>query len=406
MANETFHNPDQHMSALRTIIAGGRKRIGLLLGAGASAGMHKENGDYPLIPAVEGLTHQVLGKLEAEFGTQIEALKAEIAPKDDIETMLSRIRSLAGVIGSAKIHGLDGPGYGKLSDRICAEIGEIVNVSLPSTGSAYEDLVTWIVGANRDHPVEVFTTNYDLLLEEALERVRAPYFDGFTGGREPFFDPVTVSNNDLPSRWTRLWKLHGSLGWSSNSKGEIIREGKDSATHLVFPEHLKYEQTQKAPYAALLDRLRNFLATPDTLLICAGFSFADAHISARIDEGLASNPSASVFAFQFKKLEAETCASELGKRLPNFSVYSRDAAIVNGSTGIWRVPAEMPTKDWAPIRLSYWAAPKPDSPCEFILGGIEPFSHFFSQSRSAQAFAEVKIQEIISSNLPVTGSEQ
>jgi len=31
MKNETFHNPDQHMSALRTIIAGGRKRIGLLL---------------------------------------------------------------------------------------------------------------------------------------------------------------------------------------------------------------------------------------------------------------------------------------------------------------------------------------------------------------------------------------
>ena len=44
----------------------------------------------------------------------------------------------------------------------------------------------------------------------------------------------------------------------------------------MFPEHLKYEQTQKAPYAALLDRLRAFLATPDTLLISVGFSFADA----------------------------------------------------------------------------------------------------------------------------------
>ena len=36
MPNETIHNPDQYMTALRTIIAGGRKRIGLLLGAGAS----------------------------------------------------------------------------------------------------------------------------------------------------------------------------------------------------------------------------------------------------------------------------------------------------------------------------------------------------------------------------------
>jgi hypothetical protein len=47
-------------------------------------------------------------------------------------------------------------------------------------------------------------------------------------GREPFFDPVSVSRSDLP------------------------------ASHLVFPEHLKYDQTQKAPYAALLDRLRAF----------------------------------------------------------------------------------------------------------------------------------------------------
>jgi len=293
MPNETIHNPDQHMTALRTIIAGGRKRIGLLLGAGASAGMRRNDGSYPLIPAVAGLTLKVLTILDVEYNKQIIELTKELAPKGDIESILSRVRALAKIIGPAKIHGLDGSGYTKFGERICEEIGKIVNVSLPTTGSAYSDLVTWIVGTARDHPVEIFTTNYDLLMEEALERVRAPYFDGFTGGRDPFFDPVTVANNDLPARWTRLWKLHGSLGWSSNDKDEVVRTGKDSAKHLVFPEHLKYEQTQKAPYSALLDRLRAFLATPDTLLISVGFSFADAHISARIDEGLASNPSAS-----------------------------------------------------------------------------------------------------------------
>jgi len=386
MPNETIHNPDQYMTALRTIIAGGRKRIGLLLGAGASAGMRKDDGTYPLIPAVVGLTTKVLALLEAEYGNQIAELRKELAPKEDIETILSRVRALAKIIGPAKIHDLDGPGYSKLSDRICEEIGKIVNVSLPTNGSAYSDIVTWIVGTARDHPVEIFTTNYDLLLEEALERVRAPYFDGFTGGRDPFFDPVTVSNNDLPARWTRLWKLHGSLGWCSNDKDEVVRTGKDSARHLVFPEHLKYEQTQKAPYAALLDRLRAFLATPDTLLISVGFSFADAHISARVDEGLAANPSASVFAFQFQNLCKEICASELGRRLPNFSVYARDAAVVNGSEGAWRVPNELPSKDWGPIRASYWSKPDDSAPHEFILGGIEPFARFFSASRSTQIF--------------------
>ena len=386
MPNETIHNPDQYMTALRTIIAGGRKKIGLLLGAGASAGMRKEDGTYPLIPAVAGLTTKVLAILEADYGGQFIELKKELAPKEDIETILSRVRSLAKIIGPAKIHGLDGSGYSNLGERICEEIGAIVNVSLPVSGSAYSEIVTWIVGTARDHPVEIFTTNYDLLMEEALERVRAPYFDGFTGGRDPFFDPVTVSNNDLPARWTRLWKLHGSLGWCSNDKDEVVRTGKDSAKHLVFPEHLKYEQTQKAPYAALLDRLRAFLATPDTLLISVGFSFADAHISARIDEGLAANPSASVFAFQFQKLANEGCARELGRRLPNFSVYARDAAVVNGSEGAWRVPSDLPSKDWGPIRSSYWSPSNDTSPHEFVLGGIEPFARFFSASRSTQIF--------------------
>ena len=37
----SVHNPDQYMASLRTIIAQGRKRIGLLIGAGGPAGMAK-----------------------------------------------------------------------------------------------------------------------------------------------------------------------------------------------------------------------------------------------------------------------------------------------------------------------------------------------------------------------------
>lgn len=377
-----IHNPDQYMAALRTIIAQGRKRIGLLVGAGASAGMAREDGKYPLIPAVAGLTSQVLATLAPKYGPQISALKSELA-QHDIETILSRIRSLSKVIGSAKVHNLDGVGFEQFGMDICSEIGRIVNVQLPTGRSAYSDLVNWITGTSRDYPVEIFTTNYDLLLEEAFENVRAPYFDGFTGGREPFFDPVSVSRNDLPARWTRLWKLHGSLGWYASAKNEVIRSGKNSDTHLVFPEHLKYDQTQKAPYAALLDRLRAFLLTPDTLLISIGFSFADAHIASRVDEALAANPSASVFAFQFKKLEEELAACDLARRLPNFSVYARDKAKVNGMRGKWEVSSDLPSRDWEPIRLTYWDAGKK----EFLLGAIEDFARFFAASRSIQAFA-------------------
>jgi hypothetical protein len=108
--NVTVHNPDQHMQALRTIIAQGRKRIGLLIGAGGPAGMADADGNYPLIPAVEGLTTQVLAAMQSTHGTQITALKAELK-KHDIETILSRIRSFAGVLGTSKVHDIDGAGY-------------------------------------------------------------------------------------------------------------------------------------------------------------------------------------------------------------------------------------------------------------------------------------------------------
>jgi hypothetical protein len=382
----SIHNPDQHMAALRTIIAQGRKRIGLLIGAGAPAGMERDDGSYPLIPAVAGLTEHVLKVLKPTYEKQILALKSELQ-KDDIETLLSRVRSLSKVIGTAKIHELDGAGFEKFGEAICGEIGKVVDVRLPKSSSAYSELVNWITGASRDYPIEIFTTNYDLLFEEAFEASRAPYFDGFTGGREPFFDPVSVASNDLPPRWTRLWKLHGSLGWSSSEKGEVIRTGKSNATHLVFPEHLKYDQTQKAPYTALLDRLRAFLSTPDTLLVSIGFSFSDAHVAARVDEGLAGNPSASVFAFQFKSLSDEMGACDLAKRRSNFSVYAKDRAMVNGTEGNWSLPPELPSKDWAPIRATYWGKFHSTEPEQFLLGAIEPFARFFSASRSSQAFS-------------------
>jgi hypothetical protein len=206
----SVHNPDQYMASLRQIIAQGRKRLGLLIGAGAPAGIFLPGAAKPLIPAVAGLTEQVLDTLKGKYGTTLDSVRAEI-DNSNIETILSRVRSLAGVIGKTKVHDLDGDGHKALSEAICEQIGCIVNQPLPAGSSPYTEFVTWISGSNRVHPVEIFTTNYDLLFEQALERTRAPFFDGFTGARQPFFDPASVASNDLPARWTRLWKLHGEV---------------------------------------------------------------------------------------------------------------------------------------------------------------------------------------------------
>ncbi len=161
--------------------------------------------------------------------------------------------------------------------------------------------------------------------------------------------------------------------------------GNSNSTHLIYPEHLKYDQTQKAPYAAFFDRLRAFLTTKDTLLIAVGFSFADAHVSSRVDESLAANPSASVFAFQFREMAKEACACALAAKRPNFSVYARDRAMINGVDGEWRTGDPL-SRDWEPIRSTYLSTVDPNKP-EFLLGDFTGLARFLALSRSGQAFS-------------------
>ena len=376
------HNPDQYMVSLRQIIAQGRKRIGMIVGAGVPAGITKPKSEDSLIPTVAGLTTSVVDALKGEFGHTLDRLIPELE-NPNVEGILSRVRNLADVIGETKVHGLDGKGFRNLATAICEQIGTIVNQDLPDGISPYTELVAWIAGTDRPHPIEIFTTNYDLLFEQALERSKVPYFDGFSGANEPFFDPASVSSNDLPPRWVRLWKLHGSLGWTTNSKSEVIRSGRREATHLIFPEQLKYDQTQKAPYSALFDRLRDFLMTPDTLLIATGFSFADAHISARIDECLSANPTTSVFAFQFKELRKEGHATDIATRRSNMSVYSPDKALINGIGAPWQ-PGDPPTRDWHSIRDTYWSPGSDGADGKFELGSFSRLARFFASSGSTQ----------------------
>ncbi len=101
----SFHNPDQYMASLRTIIAQGRKRVGLLVGAGAPAGMARADGSRPLIPAVAGLTELGLKAIEPANGPQLQGSPGELA-KHDIQALASRIRYRGIGIGNSNVHQL------------------------------------------------------------------------------------------------------------------------------------------------------------------------------------------------------------------------------------------------------------------------------------------------------------
>ncbi len=382
---KAIHNPDRFMADLRQVLSQGRKRVGILIGAGAplsvrvnAAGDLDPNGKG-LIPGVEQLTECAVGKLTGKHAVAAPAIRAALPGGGNIETILSRVRLLQSAIGDTPVHGLTASGYEELGRTVCSAIGQIVGAKLPKGRTPYHELVSWISGAQRPHSVEVFTTNYDLLFEEAFELAKAPYFDGFTGGHAPFFDPVTVAGDDLPARWSRLWKLHGSLGWRVEN-GVVVRSGGTESSELIYPDHLKYDLTQKQPYSALFERLKRFLLTPDTLLLTIGFSFRDAHINAVLDEALAMNANAALMAFQFQSLAAEEPACKLAYEHPNVSVYASDAAVIGGVAGRWR-PGD-PPKNWTEIRASFWSTRYGSTEPVFLLGDFAAFSRFCALSYS------------------------
>jgi len=401
---ETFHNPDRFMSDFRQVLSQGRKRIGLLVGAGAPLGIkvNAENAldsaGHSLIPGVEDLTKLATTGLDSEHEVAVNAIRASLGANANIESILSRVRLMQQAIGTEKVCGLDSKGYKELGSAICERIGKAVAPTLPKGPNAYTELVAWITGTLRSHAVEIFTTNYDLLFEEAFERARNPYFDGFSGGSSPFFDPVSVASDNLPPRWAKLWKMHGSIGWALED-GVVVRGKGREAAELVYPDHLKYDLTQKQPYSALFERLKSFLLTPDTLLIAVGFSFRDAHICAVLDESLAMNANSAVLAFQYQTLDKEAAAIKLASDRPNLSVYAADGAMIGGVPGKWR-PGELP-KNWGSIRRSFWARRGSSTADVFLLGDFVSFARFCALAQSN----DIQSSEASTEVTPSAGTE-
>src|SRR5690606_13114180 len=216
-----------------------------------------------------------------------------------------------------------------------------VDRSLPDHVTPYIQLAKFIE-PRRTNPVEIFTTNYDLLMEQALEEASVPYFDGFVGSRHPFFDLIAIEQDRIPARWARLWKLHGSINWRQKKSSNRVcrtRDLEDAEELLIHPSHRKYDDSRRMPYLALIDRLRNFLrgeAQPVALFI-HGFSFSDEHLNAVLEEGMRANPQAACFAFQYAEIDNYPGALRLASRCPNFTVLARDCEVSRGIRRGWRI---------------------------------------------------------------------
>lgn len=150
--------------------------------------------------------------------------------------------------------------------------------------------------------LNIFTTNYDLYSERAMDSLGIHYVNGFTGGISKYFNP-TIFNYALAekmdlsqSKWNvidnffYLYKIHGSVNWVENDdEGKLfkIQEIQDPTfdilenkpTVMIHPTPLKYNASLGSPYSDLFREFQKKLMQNNNILVTIGYSFSDEHIN-------------------------------------------------------------------------------------------------------------------------------
>jgi hypothetical protein len=391
----SFHCPYRQASLLQQALAPDKMRVAFFLGAGCPTAIRVPDGTgtKPLIPDIDGLTKQILSslnanaELKASFAVILQRLSTSGKGNPNIEEILSHIRALQEVVGSGNIDGLSQKNLLDLDKEICRITTNVVSVPLPSDDTPFHHLAAWIGGVTRAHPVEVFTPNYDLLAEQALEKQRVPYFDGFIGSDRTFFDLASMEQDALPSRWARLWKVHGSVNWWRSETGNIERHTNlnDGAQQMIHPSHLKYDESRRMPYLAMLDRLRSFLLRGQAVLVTCGYSFSDRHLNDVILQGLTGNSTAICFGLLFGDRKHYDVAVKSARSRANLSLLAVDGAVLNTVEQDWH------SEDKADHPLCGLAAQtgemnqRTDAPAErskFLLGDFKALGQFLTHQLS------------------------
>ncbi|MDR0982715.1 MAG: SIR2 family protein [Culturomica sp.] len=364
--NEIYYNPQEYVRQLQSVLISDKKKIGFLFGAGTSLALKKEGSAKSKVPAIKELTEFIVNKISEvenerpnKYKTALEAIKIELGnEKWNIEYVLSNIIQKKEIIGEGTLNELNKSEFEELEKQIKKAIKEKVSVHNNKDEEGFldnlvhTDFAEWVGRADRKNPIEIFTTNYDFLLEMGLEHKNIPYYDGFVGGFEPFFDALSVENPKFSPHCTKLWKIHGSLGWSFDKNREkVLRKSPkeiEDKDILVYPSILKYSEAKKFPYISLTDRLSNFLKQDDTVLFVCGYSFGDAHINEVILSALKTNTTAHVYVLYYDEydnkkkysLQNASTLSKIAKETKKISVYGMRSAVIGGVFGDWKLKNE------------------------------------------------------------------
>lgn len=150
----------------------------------------------------------------------------------------------------------------------------------------------------------IFTTNYDLFNETAMDRLGIPYANGFIGSVERRFNPATFRYSlaeqlDISSqKWSAvdsfvyLCKLHGSVNWVEDGASLFrireahMLESPDADRIMIYPTPAKQNASFGSPYADMFREFQMKVIREQSVLFVIGYSFGDEHINNLIFQAL------------------------------------------------------------------------------------------------------------------------
>ena len=183
--------------------------------------------------------------------------------------------------------------------------------ALSSTGEdklrAHEELLRRILLRSTTLPrAKIFTLNYDLILERALDNLGVHYFDGFLGTitrilrTESYHYDLYYPGETTEGRVSRvdrvlhLYKLHGSISWrrrTTSPAGDVIinhvrPDDNEFGDVMIYPSPLKVTEMNGYPYAEMFRHFSSHIHQPQTVLLVIGYRFQDSHINRLIYQAL------------------------------------------------------------------------------------------------------------------------
>ena len=286
----------------------------VFVGAGGSAAVDLEQypttvGFFKSLPgeiANDPLFLKVYEFLKGQQGKKIVDIENVLETLDDLQEGFKKINNPTNIVGWAmkgRLGLIEGVSdfanfQGSIATWERNQITPLNNkikeqvYKLYATHPAPNKLSDWIRLLKQlqkiDSTLEIFTTNYDLVLEDAIEQAKIDVEFGLVPGQRgtkletAFWDPTRrpLSGNHRGL----LTKLHGSMDWQRLNGDIIVGSPYFSGDHnnqcILYPGH-KGTPTEK-PFIAFHEHLRNVVREEYESLTAAifiGFAFRDDYIN-------------------------------------------------------------------------------------------------------------------------------